>query len=366
MIGKNGKINNIQLFSLMITMILGAGFFSLASEMARRVGTDGWILIILSGVFYLLGLLILLKLANMYPGKTIFQYGKEIVHPYIFNVFTLFFLIYYICISAVVARVFGEVIKGFLLENTPIEFTIITMLLTVMYSSRSGIESLGRIAVIIFIIMMLFIVIFSITLFPGGDYTNIFPVFRHSIRDFIKNIGATFFSFLGYDIVLVAFAYVDDMKEASKSAIKAFIFVIICYLLVFFIDLIQFGVSELKYQVWPSISILREIDFPGVFIQNLDGIFMTIWILTIFGTLSPMLYSGGIAVSSLYNSQESKYHMTLLLPIIYVIALIPKNLIEVYKILGFFTQIVGAISIVLVPIILLIVSAFKNRKKQTD
>src|SRR5699024_381503 len=115
---------------------------------------------------------------------------------------------------------------------------------------------------------------------------------------------------------------------------------------------------------WPSLVLTREIGFPGLFIENIDGIVMAIWVIVIFGTMGPAFHFSGTILSSIFRTKQHDYFVIALIPIIYIISILPQNLKEVYTYMGRFVNVTGALSVTVFPIILFIINKIKNRREK--
>jgi len=266
---RKNRISNGQLEALVLSIAVGVGILSLPNDLANILGNDGWILIVIGALIILPFLYIMYKLNRMFPGEIYFEYGKKIVGTFLFDIFSIIYLISYIFMLAFEVRVFAEVIKAFLLDRTPIEVIIITMLLASSYIARKDLGALGRMAIILVIIVGVIMLIFGILALPTMDYTNILPLFRiglGDIKDILRGFGYIAFSYSGFEIILIAMAYIEKPEESLKYSIKGVLYTAVVYLITFFISLAQLGIYDTKRQIWPMLSIMREIELPGFFI----------------------------------------------------------------------------------------------------
>ncbi|NMA87025.1 MAG: GerAB/ArcD/ProY family transporter, partial [Tissierellia bacterium] len=154
--GQN-KISNMQIKALMVTIIIGVGILSLPSDIAIVMGNDGWIGILLGGLITIPFIIMIDRLFKLYPNRDFFQLGKEIIHPIGFKFLLLIFFAYSILLLSVSIRIFADTIEVYLLETTPTEVIIITMLLATSYIARCQIETIARIAVMIYPIIFGFV-----------------------------------------------------------------------------------------------------------------------------------------------------------------------------------------------------------------
>jgi len=363
-LGKNDKISNLQMSALLSATMLGVGVLSLPALLADKLKTDGWVLLIINGVIASILVVIINKVARLYPGKTFIQFGKELVTAPAANIILIIFAVYLIGLGAFAVRVFAEVVKMLLLSRTPTEFIIITMLLTTSYIARVGIEGLARMVTIVLPIVLIPIILILISTLPDLDYTNLLPTFRFSLTDLLKGIPTTFFSFIGFEFLLIYLGFVDKPKESVKYGLLSIGAVTFTYLVAFFVTLAHFGEIELTHQLWPVLSLMKTIQIPGAFIENIEGIVMAIWVFGVFTSLAPVLYGIAVILSGLFKAKEHNYFVLPVIPIIYVLSLVPDNLASVYAYMDIFTNYLGTFAIIVVPVVFFIMALFKRKGKK--
>ena len=108
---------------------------------------------------------------------------------------------------------------------------------------------------------------------------------------------------------------------------------------------------------------MREIEVPGFFIENLDGLVMAAWVLIVFATMGPLMYGGGVVLSSIFNTKKYNFFVIPIIPIVMIIALIPESLTQVYSTMDMIVRYLAIFTIIIAPTILFIVSLLKRRKK---
>lgn len=359
--GKN-KVSNQQIKNLLVTTIIGVGILSMPSNMAMILDNDGWIAIILGGLLIVPFILMINKIFEMFPNKTIFEIGREVLGNVIFTIFLILALIYVIVALAYTVRVFGEVIKAFLLDTTPIEIIMITMLLAAAYLSRSGIEVLGRTATMVYPVLMGLIIFIVVVGIPDSDFTNIFPVFNSDFKKLPKALMTALFSYAGYEIIVLAYPCSENKKDTLKYALRGIFIVIGIYVVTFIVTLSQFGIGQLKSEIWPTIAVANKIDLPGYFLENLDGIVLALWAIVVYATIGPLLYSGGKALANIFKTKSHDLFILPLIPIVYIVALLPQNIVQVYEDLGNIFGYITIASIMAMPTVIFIAALIKKRK----
>lgn len=360
----NAKISNLQIKALIVTTVIGGGILSLPSDMARILDTGGWLGILIGGFATIPFLVMADKIFKKYPGKDCLQIGEELIGPLIFKFFLIVCLLYNITILAFVSRVFAGVIKAYLLETTPIWVIIITMLFAVSYLARSQIKDIARMAVVIYPIIIGFVIFLIAVNLPDMDYTNIYPIFHIEYSKVLKGTLTGFFVYSGFELIILAFPFAEDTEKTLQHSLRGIFLIMGIYLIIFFITLSKYGIGQLKREIWPTIAVIKEVDLPGYFLENLDGVAMAMWVMVVFGTMGPFLHASGIILAGLFKTKVHKIFIIPLIPIIYIIATLPKNLVQTYEIIGSVVNYFLIAVIGIIPTIVFIVAYIKGRRKK--
>ena len=113
---------------------------------------------------------------------------------------------------------------------------------------------------------------------------------------------------------------------------------------------------------------VKSLDIPGTFIERWEGIVMALWILFYFTTFVNTYFFSSEIVKNVLKLKDIKLSSLLIMPVIYVIALYPGNIAELYN-LQFGNMpilIVTAFVFVLLPVLILLVGNRKGRGKSTN
>lgn len=354
MIGGNDKITKGQNLSLIIASILGVGILSLPSQLAKSSGFNGIISIISGTIISILLVTMYTKLITRFKSKTIFEVIDEILPNPIAKIIDLLFILHYLITGAIIVRIFGDIIRMFLLRNTPLEVTILSLILAVSFITRKGIEPVARLAQIVLPLVVIPIFILFLSLIPELDFTNIYPVFQMNTVDILKGIKTTVFSFIGIEIVLVSTAYVKNTDKILKYNILSVIFLGIMYLVAFIVVISEFGKEQTEDLLWPTLLLMKTVDVPGAFLENVDGIIISLWTFISIQILSIVLIQSNIVLNKSFKLKEVDFLSMTLLPIMYLLALFPDNIDEVYYYIDLFSNYLGVVIILIIPLILFV------------
>lgn len=361
MTGGNDKITKGQNASLIIASVLGVGILSLPRELAKSSGPDGAILIIIGTLISILLITIYTKLMLKFKGQTIVEIMDQILPKPITKIIEMIFVVYYLILAATIVRIFADVIKMFLLQNTPLEFIILSILLTIVYIVRKGIEGISRLVQVVLPLVIIPFFFLLLSLLMNLDFTNMYPLFRLNVMDILKGLKTVLFSFIGIDVILISTAYVNDTKKILRYNISAISFLGLIYLIIFIMVISQFGVEHTEDLLWPTLFLMKTIDIPGSFLENVHGVVIALWTFIILQILSIILILANIILSKSFKLKEIDFLSMSLLPIVYLLALFPENINEVYYYMGLFSNYLGTAITFIIPLSLFAISIFKKK-----
>lgn len=354
-------IGKFGLFSTIVVSILGVAIFSYPKNLTEIVGTDGWIVTIISG-FIAFGLLYFIYKVI---STNNFNEFTDILQKRFGNIFgkfiALLFVIYNIIFISIGMRIFAEVIKMYLLEKTPTEFIFICMILIGVYLVRGDIRSLVKFNEIAFWIMTIPLFVILPFALEDSDLTNILPILTNEPIAYLKGIKVSLIAFTGFQIAYLVIPYVKNKEGIHKVLFKSITFVTIFYVIVTIFSLAIFSVDQTKTMLWPTISMLKSIDISGAFVERWEGFAMTFWIMFYFTTFINSYYFSAHIVKEVFNLEDVKLSSFIVSPFIYITALFPQNIAEVYDFHSKIMPLYSLIIFILIPLLLL--SATKVGKK---
>ncbi len=361
-------IGDFGLFTTVVVAMVGIGIFSCPKQVIDKVGSDGWIVILTSGIviFLLLYLIYVVMRKNDFQDLT--NILKSNFGELIGGIFAIVFALYSIFIVSLGMREFVEVIRQFLLNQTPSEFVLVTTILTGTYLVRGEIGDLVKFNEISFWIMFLPIFVVFILVSINADFTNLLPVLNSEPLNYLSASRYALFCFGGFEIAYLIFPYAKNKKNVSRVLRKSIMFVTIFYAIVMMLVLAVFSKAQGRILLWPTISMIRSLYIPGTFVERWEGIVMALWILFYFTTFVNTYFFASEIVKNVFKLKDIKISSLLIMPIIYVVALYPENIAEIYT-LQFKTNLVLYTAIfvfIILPILILIMGKVKGRRKSKD
>lgn len=360
MIKHESFITEFGIFSSIIATIVGVGIFSYPRQLADNVGTDGWVVTIISGIIIYFIFYICYKgiKSNEYDKFNIIlekNFGK------IFGgILAVIFVIYGVFSISLGMRIFVEVIKMYLLEKTPTEFLVIITIFTGIYLVRNEVSTLVKFNEVCFWIMFIPIILALLCTLNKTDFTNILPVIDSNIYNYPNALKNSIYSFAGIEIIYLIGPFVKNKANVTNIVLKSIIFITLFYVVVFIFSLAVFSKEQTKIMLWPTITMINSIDIRGAFIERWEGVIMAIWIIFYFTTFSNVYYLSSDIIKDVFKLDDIKLSSAIIAPLIYILSLYPQNIAEVYNLQDKVVPVLFLYSSVILPILILLVGKFKK------
>jgi spore germination protein len=360
-IGSKKKLSSPQAAVILVNYILAAGILTLPRSSAEKMGSpDVWITVILGGLFAMGAGVIIVKLSQRYPGRTIFKYSQEIAGKWAGSFLSLIIIVYFFSLAAYEVRVLSEVTSLFLLEGTPIWAIILPFMWIGLYLITGGIDPIARLFELILpitVIIFLIVISMSIGIF---ELDNLRPVLGSGITPIIKGVSTTVVAFLGIEIMLVIVAFMDKPSQAVKVVLIGTGTSMCFYLITVVMVIGALSVDGVLTKTWPTIDLIRSFEIQGLIFERFESLLLIIWIMQIFTTFTITFYAASLGLSQIFKKNIGPIQFALL-PVIYLIGMIPGNMNEVFA-MG---DLIGFSALFLfggIPLALLIISKIKGVK----
>lgn len=366
MFSNNQKISLRQLQILLILDMFGTTVITLPRKTVEYAAQDGWVIVIGIVILMILYAFIISTLCNMFKNETIVEFGRRLLPKFLYYIVIFGLIVKIVVSTAMELRVFSEIVGQMLLYNTPVQVIILTLLLTSSLVARKGFETRARLAEILIVLMFvpLFFILLVVVIQP--KFENLLPVLKTPPSNIIKGIGNLGFSFHGLSFLLLVYPFLGNKKDTRKAILQAVSILGVAMFIITIITIIRFGPEDIEHQIWPVLQLMQAIDLPGSFMERQDAFIISFWILSVFMLVSAGLHFTSIIFAKLTKATESFHFVLPLIPILYIMALLPSNIAQTYKIMEWVEKYFGMAYLVVIPILLILIAKIKGGKIKNE
>jgi spore germination protein len=357
------QITVIQAAIIIFSTIIGVGVLAIPLFAVRSADTGGPLVTLLGIFIASLGLCFISLLGMRFPNKSIIEYSEDIIGKWLARVFSCIIILFLTVITALASREFGDIVITAILPKTPLEVTVIVMLLLAAIYSRADITIFAYIHHFYFPVLLfpgLIIVVLSL---KNATVINLLPIWgneHHGVALGILTMASLFQGFFVMTIVIPA------MRRPEKAMIASAAGIFMAgglYLLIVIAAVAVFGSEEIKKLIWPTLELAKTTSLPGNLLERFDGAFLIIWVIAVFTTIYATYYQTIRSINQLFRVGDQKRFSFFVLPFIFVIAMLPQNVLQLYQII----ETVGSWGLVITvayPFVLLVVAIIRKKKME--
>lgn len=363
--GDPKEITTLRAATILISTIIGVGVLTLPL-FAVRAGDNGAPLVTLSGIaLAAFGLFILTYLGIRHPQKTIITYSQDIVGKWLGRFFSLVVILFFLILTGLASREFGAVVVSAVLRETPLEVTVIVMLLLACHSCRNNINVFSYIHnFYVPIILAPGLVIVALSL-KNANILYLRPIIGPNFYHMFTGMLTISALFQGSFIVTMIIPSMKKPNEAWKASFWSIFVSGGLYLLIVIATVAVFGPEEIKQIFWPTLELARTTTLPGNILQRLDVIFLAVWVTAVFTTLFSSYYFTIHSIKELFSLKDHKMLSYFILPFVFILAMVPSDILQMYEVI----QLVGRVGLVITivyPGLLLLIDGFKSWRRKKN
>jgi len=357
------EVTTVQAATTLISTIIGVGVLPLPL-FAVRAGDTGAPFITLLGIgIAAFGLFVVTKLGLRHSDKTIITYSEDILGKWLGRFFSLFVIVFFSILTALAAREFGAVVITAVLLETPLEVTVIVMLLLAAISARNTMNTFAYIHNFYIPIILAPVLIIVALSLKNANFLYVRPFISSGLHDSFFGALTIAALFQGSFIMTLIIPSMKNPKSAMKAGWWAIFISGGLYLLLVLATVAIFGAEEIKRLYWPTLELARTTSLPGNILQRLDVIFISVWVIAVFTTIFASYFLTIHSVKQLFRLQDHKMLAYFMLPFIFILAMLPQNIVQLYDVIKIAGR-AGLIVTILYPMLLYIIDAMKSKRRK--
>lgn len=350
----------MQFILLIHGIQIGISILTLPNRIAQYAGTDGWISLVLSWMFVTLVSICIVKIMAQHPGEHFKDILIRYLGKWIGTVFIILWMLYALLIALEILLLAINIIQIWILPKTPTFLTLTLLMFNTYLLLQGGIRLLGRFAVFVFFFTLAMPILLLIPL-KDSNILYLLPIFKEGWWPIILALKTSIIAFLGFEATFLAYPYLKNKKDAVKGVIAANAITFIVYLHIIFSSFIYFSPDEIKDYLWPTLMLVKPIQFP--FLERMEILFLSFYIFIFAASFVPYTYFFTNNLSKLVNKDKWKVPY-LILPLIVVLSFFFHLTFKQIRMFEDFTNGLSLYFAYAFPILfLLYISIFKRLKK---
>lgn len=351
-------MTRVQLFAFILQTQIGIAVLSFPYDLHKAAGADGWISVLVAGAVVQLLLVGYAMLCQRFPRQNLYQFIPLIVGKWLGNVLNVVYILHFTFTSCLILLLEMVIVELWILPHMTPGLIIVANCIVCLYMAKENIRIIARYNALITLLIIVMLGI-MMTSFSQMDYRYLLPVGQGGFHAIMLGVKSSLLSFLGFEVLLVLNS---DIQAKGKSLIPpilwangvatAFfmIMVLVCYL--------NFSPESLRFIPQPVPYYLNGISLP--FLERLDLLFLSIWLVKVTSTQISYLYSAGKGLGLLFHRNEHKKAIYYLVPLVCLMGTFwrSENRIQVLEKISQFDSFI----ILGIPIVLLMLAWLRGER----
>lgn len=360
---KENNVTVLQAASILVSTIIGVGVLPLPLFAVRAANSGAPLVTLLGVLLTLLASILIAVLGKRYPQQTLIQYSEHILGRWLAAAGSLLIIVFFAVLTSLTAREFGEVILTSVLKNTPLEITVLIMLLLAGLATRAGMSEFAYMHYFYMPLMLIpGLVIVALSL-KNAETLNLQPFW--GIEPSLPKMGQGVLTVAALcQASFIMSAVIPSMNKPEKALAASLWGTGIAggfYVIIVVATVSVFGSEEILNLLWPTLELAKTTSLPANILERLDAAFLFVWVTAVFTTLLSSYFLTVYSLAQLLRLKEHRMFSFFLLPVVFMIALVPHNILHMYAIV----EAVGRIGLCITigyPALLLVISLLRRQR----
>ncbi|KAA9017973.1 GerAB/ArcD/ProY family transporter [Niallia endozanthoxylica] len=299
-IPENKKIAPFLVFFTIHAMQTGIGILGFTRIIARHAGYDSWMSIILVGIIIHILMWMIYKMTAIADGDII------AVHTYIFGkklskMICSIFILYFCLLIVTVLRGFIEIVHVWMFPDLSIFWFSLTFFILAIYIVNGGIRTITGIAFFSVVLPFYIVITFLLTL-PYASFTNLLPMFDHSLTEVLHSTRSMSLTVIGFETLLFFYPFIKSPEKSRKWAFFSNIYTTLLNLYVAIFIFAYFSENQLQKYTWPLLTIWKVIKMP--FVERFEYIGIANWCLIILPNICLALWCASRLIKQIFSIRQ--------------------------------------------------------------
>lgn len=319
---KNNLLEDYEAIGTIIGYVAGIGILSLPASVVKEGKQNGWIAVIVGGIYPLVMVLLCIYYNKKHPNEDILILSKKYLGTILGTLCNVFFLINFIIYVIAVSSGFSNLLGIYGTEF--LEPIKIILIITVMggYFANKGVKVLGRANKLFLFLFVILSIILSFA-FKKGQYLNLFPMFKTNSMGILKASKEVIFSYGGIEAIFLIYPFIKNKNKVPSLLVRGVILTVIIYTFITFTTIYYLGHKCIIKLQWPVLMVTESINLP--FINSFRLLFLLLWSLIIIKLLANEYYAVIYIMKSLFKPKVEKFFIVIYPIFIFLALQLTKN-----------------------------------------
>lgn len=356
----NDLIPPQALAPLTVAMLVDLNFLGVPKVIIERAGRDAWISVLLGSAVTVLAVVLMFRLLRRHPGKTLVEMSEDVLGRFLGGAVGLLYALFWTAVTASIVQMQSYLFTRALLPNTPPLILTLYMLALAFYLARHGVEPLSRLC-------LLFLGLFLLTLVPLGllvtaraEGARLLPIMEDGWMPVLRGAATAYAASHGTEFLLMMGAFLTTLRGGLKASCVGVALVVVPAMFVTALLVVRFGPQGSAALAWPTLSLVEVAEVPGFTGFRLDPIFLSVWTLFVFASVSFHLYLTGLALQRVFRLRSVDWTLLGTAVVVTGVCLVPVNPLDLLSMVDQTMRWMVPVFTLAIPIVLITVDAIRG------
>lgn len=269
------SITNRQMFFILFLTLTTYTVISIANIMAKSAETGSWIPILITSIIFAVAVTTIVRLNNMFQGRVLFDYSRDIVGGFLAYVLAFYFILYFLVVGVYLNVEITALLQAEFYPRTPQWATLLLGIPVFGYIANKGVTNVARLLEIYGIIFITTTILIHIIMLTQGMDYSILPLFNNA--DTGKYVGAikdAVIPFLGIEVLTIIPFTQKNGKKATKLAFFTLLAIGLFYVMVVESSIKLVGIHNIINYRYSLIEAIKIVDTP--MLERFDILYLTV------------------------------------------------------------------------------------------
>ncbi|KMM38998.1 GerAB/ArcD/ProY family transporter [Guptibacillus hwajinpoensis] len=351
------KIAPFHLAILIYMIQSGVTLYKLPRMLAVNFGTNGWIMVLIVSFIVIINILLISLVIRFRIGENVFEIMEGLISVKVMLPFYMLLAVTWSLLAILVSKDFILITQVLSLQNTNSSMLIVILMVLTFYLGMKDVYTISK-ATNIFFILTIWMTLLMIYHIPHTSFLRLTPFIFKEGKNAVEGIIQVYTGFLGFELVLFLFPYVDQSKPKwFHSVYYGHLITTIVYASTCFMSYLYFSLDQLKITSYPVLNLIAYVEIE--LIERIESFVFNLFLMKILVTLVLYIWASCLLLERAIPKLSRKQSLVILI----VTGMLLSLKVNVMADVGNWLLIVGFVAAGLavgLPIILLIVIGIRT------
>lgn len=335
---------------------VGIGIAGVQRFIYERVQQDAWIAVIIAGLVTNMVGWIMLKTLQRFKDKNLYDIHQDVYGVWLAKGLNLFYVVFMMGSALTVLRGYIEIIQSWMFPEVPSWILNGSLLCLVIYGITGGVRVIVGVSFFSVILTLWQILLLYFPL-QYADFNLLQPVFHHDLSALLQGAKKMSFTLIGFEALWFLYPYVKEKKSLPRYVQGGLFLTTGLYLVVMLVTLLYFEGSQLQKLIWPTLMMLKIVEFP--FLERFELVSIALWMLIMLDNLLLTMWVAMKGINHVSRLKE-KYAILLVVLLMFLASSFLETRQSINKITDIFGW-VGFYVVMVYPFVLYVIALLRGK-----